>query len=439
MKKYSKLIMVLLVAALALSACKIATITPPEVEPTATVAATEAPTAVVVEPTEDLGPQPTADTRLTGDDGNMVCTLTEPFLQMLTRGQEPSKFPEVSEQDWVKGAENPTITIVEYTDFQCPYCQLFALEAEKLLEAFPDDVQLVYRPLPLDGLHANARQAAYAVEAAGAQGKIWDLYLSLFNNQAVFSPLTSEEFTAWLMAEAEGLGLDKAQFDADLTSETLRAKVDEEIANNFGLGLNSTPTLLLNGSRWEYDWSYAMLSNVVIVVKAEEDLTKECPSFEIDQEKTYTATIKTEKGDLVVELFPKEAPLAVNSFVYLARQGFYDGVTFHRVMHDFVAQTGDPTGTGWSGAGYQYREEVVEGLNFSQPYMLGVAKNATPGTSGSQFFITYVPADQLNGGYTVFGKLIEGEDVLLQITERDPQQAPDFDGDKIISITINEK
>ena len=92
-----------------------------------------------------------------------------------------------------------------------------------------------------------------------------------------------------------------------------------------------------------------------LVMKSETDLAVECPPFEIDEDKEYTATITTEDGEMVLELYPKSAPLAVNSFVYLAREGFYDGVTFHRVYHTFMAQAGDPPGTGWSGAGYQYR------------------------------------------------------------------------------------
>jgi peptidyl-prolyl cis-trans isomerase A (cyclophilin A) len=105
-----------------------------------------------------------------------------------------------------------------------------------------------------------------------------------------------------------------------------------------------------------------------------------------------------------------------------------------------MAQTGDPTGTGWSGAGYQYREEIVPELTFDEPYMVGVARGQEAGTSGSQFFITYVPYPSLNGLYTIFGKLVDGVDVLEQITERDADQNPDAPaGDEIISITINEQ
>ena len=441
MKKVSKFVLLFLVAALALSACKVATITPPTVEPTATVQETETATEVVAEPTEDLTPQPTADTRLTDDDGNMVCTIVEPLFSELTPEQEAqlAVFPPVSEEDWTKGPEDAIITIIEYTEFQCPYCAMAYQELEKLMDMYPEDVRLVYRPYPLISIHPNSQVAAQAAEAAGLQGKFWEMYSNLFDKQSEWIDLTAEEFLTWLAAEATTLGLDEAQFSQDTVSDAVREKIQSSMDYGASIGMNSVPTVLING-RPISNWYASGIKPIIEVVKVEDSLMKECPPWVIDVEKTYTATIKTEKGDLVVELFPKEAPLAVNSFVYLAREGFYDGVTFHRVYHDFMAQTGDPTGTGWSGAGYQYREEIVPELTFDEPYMVGVARGQAAGTSGSQFFITYVPYPTLNGLYTIFGKLVDGVDVLEQITERDADQNPDAPaGDEIISITINEK
>ena len=441
MKKISKVVLFLLVASLALSACQVATITPPATEPTAIVEETEVATEVVVEPTEDLGPQPTADTRLTGDDGKMVCTIVEPLFSELTPEQEAqlAVFPPVSDADWTKGPEDAMITVIEYTDFQCPYCSMAQAEFEKLMEMYPDDVRLVYRSLPLVGIHPNATVAAQAAEAAGAQGKFWEMYDALFTKQADWSALTSEEFVAWLSAEATALGLDEAQFSEDLVSEAIQTKIQDQIDYANSIGLGSTPTVLVNG-RPISNWYASGISPIIEVVKIEDSLMKECPPWVIDVEKTYTATITTENGEMTLELYPKAAPLAVNSFVYLAGEGFYDGVTFHRVYHTFMAQTGDPTGTGWSGAGYQFREETVPELTFDEAYMVGVARGQETGTSGSQFFITYVPYPSLNGLYTIFGKLVDGVDVFEQITERDADQNPDAPvGDEIISITINEK
>ncbi len=441
MKMISKVVLFLLVASLALSACQIATITPPEPEPTATEVVTEPTSEVVVEPTEDLGPQPTADTRLTGDDGNMVCTIVEPLFSELTPEQEAqlAVFPPVSDEDWAKGPEDALITVIEYTEFQCPYCAMAYLEFEKLMEMYPNDVRLVYRPYPLISIHPNSQVAAQAAEAAGLQGKFWEMYSNLFDKQSEWSGLTAEEFLAWLATEAKELGLDEEQFSQDTVSDVLKEKIQSAMDYGASIGLNSVPTVLING-RPINNWYASGIKPIIEVVKIEDSLMKECPPWVIDVEKTYTATITTENGAMTLDLYPKAAPLAVNSFVYLAREGFYDGVTFHRVYHTFMAQTGDPTGTGWSGAGYQFREETVDELTFDEAYMVGVARGQEAGTSGSQFFITYVPYPSLNGLYTIFGKLVDGVDVFEQITERDADQNPDAPvGDEIISITINEK
>ena len=138
-----------------------------------------------------------------------------------------------------------------------------------------------------------------------------------------------------------------------------------------------------------------------------------------------------------LRLFPQAAPLAVNSFIFLAHQGFYDGTTFHRVIEDFVAQGGDPTGTGGGEPGYRFTDEVDNGLIFDRPGLLAMA-NAGSNTNGSQFFITYQPLEALNGRHTIFGELIDGEDVLRSLTLRDPDQNPDFTGDQIIRIDIIE-
>ncbi|HJX12095.1 MAG TPA: peptidylprolyl isomerase [Dehalococcoidales bacterium] len=160
------------------------------------------------------------------------------------------------------------------------------------------------------------------------------------------------------------------------------------------------------------------------------------PPMTIDKNKKYTATIDTEKGTLVLELFAKDVPKTVNNFVFLARQGYYDGTTFHRVIPVFMAQGGDPTGTGRGGPGYRFEDEFT-----SHGHDAGVISmaNAGPNTNGSQFFITYVPVHQLDGKHSVFGKLTQGTDVLEGITPRDPSQNPQFEGDKIISVTIKEE
>ncbi|HOU11858.1 MAG TPA: peptidylprolyl isomerase [Anaerolineae bacterium] len=161
------------------------------------------------------------------------------------------------------------------------------------------------------------------------------------------------------------------------------------------------------------------------------------PAMVIDPTKTYIATIVTAKGDIVVQLFADKAPNTVNNFVFLAREGFYDNTTFHRVIADFMAQAGDPTGTGRGGPGYRFADEFDATLKHDGPGVLSMA-NAGPNTNGSQFFITFVETPWLNGRHTVFGKVIDGLDVLKSISLRDPQTAT-TPGDLIKTIRIEEK
>ncbi len=161
------------------------------------------------------------------------------------------------------------------------------------------------------------------------------------------------------------------------------------------------------------------------------------PEMVIDPDKDYTATIETEKGDIVVRLFADKVPNTVNNFVFLAQEGFYDNTTFHRVIPDFMAQAGDPTGTGRGGPGYDFADEFHPALKHEGPGILSMA-NAGPNTNGSQFFITHAPTPWLNGKHSIFGKVIRGMDVLLSLSPRDPQRAKK-PGDLIKTISITER
>ncbi len=164
------------------------------------------------------------------------------------------------------------------------------------------------------------------------------------------------------------------------------------------------------------------------------------PPMQIDTTKKYTATVTLAKGgSFVIELYAAKAPITVNSFVFLARQGYFDGVTFHRVLEGFMAQAGDPTGTGGGGPGYQFEYEAND-LSFDKAGVVAMAnKGAGSATNGSQFFITFDATPHLDGGYTIFGQVISGMDVVNGITLRDPEANPDFEGDVIQSIVITEE
>lgn len=160
------------------------------------------------------------------------------------------------------------------------------------------------------------------------------------------------------------------------------------------------------------------------------------PEFTLDLKKKYTATMTTDKGDIVIQLFADKAPVTVNNFVFLARQGYYDGTIFHRVIANFMAQGGDPTGTGMGGPGYKFKDEFHKDLRHNKPGILSMA-NAGPNTNGSQFFITHGPTPHLDNRHTVFGVVTEGMDVVMAIPLRDPMKTGSPAG-KILKVTITE-
>jgi cyclophilin family peptidyl-prolyl cis-trans isomerase len=164
-----------------------------------------------------------------------------------------------------------------------------------------------------------------------------------------------------------------------------------------------------------------------------------CPPMIINPDKSYTATLKTAKGDVVLQLFVDRAPLAVNNFVFLARSHWYDGITFLRVLPGILAQSGDPSETGLGNPGYLFESEIPPGLSFDKPGVVAMS-NTGPNSNGSQFFISETANLQMNGQYTIFGQVLSGMDVVASLAARDlipfPVPPP---GDELISVTITER
>jgi len=310
----------------------------------------------------------------------------------------------------------------------------------QLQSEYPDDIRTVYRHFPLVSIHDKAALAAQAAEAAGVQGQFWPMHDLLFERQADWSAMTVEQFQDWLLERAKELDIDDSQFAKDLVSTEIVDKVQAAWQRGQEIGLPGTPFLLINGQAWPNNlpMNVTNIKSIIELQRLEKRQFTSCPPMQVDPAKQYIATIKTEKGDIVIELLPDKAPLAVNNFVFLARNGWYDGITFHRVIPGFMAQTGDPSGTGFGGPGYAFVNESSD-LKFDKAGVVAMA-NAGPDTNGSQFFITYGPASQLDGGYTIFGRVISGQDVAESITPRDPSQPVELPpGDKILSVTIEEK
>jgi len=396
----------------------------PRPTPTAAFTATAVPTAI---------PSPTVTPFPTG------CQAAGALLP----SPDPN-IPAVSAADFTLGPANAAVTFMEYADFQCPYCAQLDPILKKLLAAYPGDVRLVFRFFPLDS-HDKALVSAQVAQAAGLQGKFWEMHDLLFNTLSIWGSMTPNDFLTWATAQAAMLGLDSKKLAADaVLPDVVNQVQNDQIAAN-AIGIPGTPYMLANGLSIGSNLDESTLNFVVDLIKKlaalEPKRVKDCPPVTIDKTKQYLATLNTTRGDVVIQLFPDKAPLAVNSFVFLARRGWYDGVPFHRVIANFVAQTGDPTGTGRGNPGYFIVNEINTDLKFDKAGVVALA-NSGPNSSGSQFFITYAAQPHLDGGYTIFGQVIQGMDVVQKLTQIDAAAAngaPRPEPDKIIKVTIEVK
>ena len=308
----------------------------------------------------------------------------------------------------------------------------------QLSKTFPKDVQIVYRHFPLQG-HDKSMLAAQAAEAAGKQGKFWEMHDAIFAGQNTWAGYQSDQFDTWLVEQAKGLGLDTTKFATDLKSDEIVNKVKQAQADAMNIPIPGTPFLLINGKPYEGPRDAESLNAIVNLTTLQDRQYPECPPMTIDAKKLYTATIKTDTGDIVIQLFPDKAPMAVNSFVFLAQHNWFDNTIFHRVIPGFIAQAGDPSGSGYGGPGYAFSNEITATSRFDKPGLVGMA-SAGPNSNGSQFFITFAPAPDLDGQYTIFGQVIQGLDIAEKLNARDPGLAGALpEASKILTVTIVEK
>jgi cyclophilin family peptidyl-prolyl cis-trans isomerase/protein-disulfide isomerase len=351
----------------------------------------------------------------------------------------PSLFPPESKDDHVRGAENPSVIITEYSDYQDLRSGLLAEVVNRLLEEYPNDVRVVSRIFPLMSVNNKAALAAQAAEAAAEQDQFWEMHNLLYAEQENWVNLSVEDFEQWISAQASALEMNVDQFKVDLHRADIVANVQEAWEDGQKIGLPGTPLILINGQIYGGPRDYNSLRDILQLILLGKRQFTSCPSVTVQQNKQYIATLHTEKGDIVIQLFADKAPITVNSFLFLARQGWYDDITFHRVIPDLFAQTGDPSGTGKGNPGYYFITELDPTLKFDKPGMVAMV-NSGPDTSGSQFFITYAPTSQYDGQYTIFGQVLSGMEALRQLTPRDGQPGADTPpGDKLTSISIEEK
>ncbi len=353
------------------------------------------------------------------------------------------------------GSVDAPVTVVEFSEILCGHCRTFNQESlAQILEEYVPTGQVRYVGHYMAFDREESKQYLEAAMCAAEQGRYFAF------EEAVFE--RGEGYDLKLEESAEAIDLDTQQFNACLEDDRYLEAVRDAMVDATEMGVTSTPTFFVNGQMVvgnrpdeirrlieealasgnssgdnDSEESSTMAKTMPENPAARNGMYDSPPPMVIDPEKDYVATIETEKGDIVVDLFEARAPKTVNNFVFLAREGFYDNTTFHRVIEDFMAQAGDPTGSGMGGPGYRFTDEFHPELKHDSPGILSMA-NAGPNTNGSQFFITFVPTPWLDNKHAVFGKVVEGMDVLMSIDVRDPQMARE-PGDLIKTIRIEER
>lgn len=355
------------------------------------------------------------------------------------------KLPAVEPDEWIDGSFNAPITLYLYDDLQCPYCAKFDTIFHGVVKAYPDDVRLVYRHWPLTSIHPNAVPAAIAAEAAGKQGKFFAMTHFLFTNQAEWSGKSPADFTLWVNEKAASLGLDAATFANDQNDAATIKKVSDDTKASDALfhqlstsmpeaGGFGTPTLFIDNYLFRaQEMSVKSISLIIDLIKFNKTNSLECPAMQIDVSKDYKAKITTSKGDILVDLLEKEAPVSVNSFVSLAKQGWFNGNALF--VTDQIILSGDKSNTSYGDAGYAFLDENRNQKTFEKEGMLALF-NFKAGTNGSRFFINKTELPAINGRYTIFGIVTQGMDVVKSLASYD-ESMPLDKADKIISVSIS--
>jgi cyclophilin family peptidyl-prolyl cis-trans isomerase/protein-disulfide isomerase len=339
----------------------------------------------------------------------------------------------------VFGPKEAPVTIIAFSDYQCLPCAFLAASLRQIRFTHPKDVRIIYLHAP-QANRALDDLAIQAVEAADLQGKFWEMHDLLFEKQTEWSGLIPDDFKTWAIRQTASLGLVASQFQSDFEGSVVAARLQQAIQFTAGVQPFSPPLLFVNSaSPYSSLADFASLDTVIRMDALAARQFSACPPSNTDPLKQFIVTLHTSKGEVVLQLYPDKAPLAVNNFVFLARQGWYDGITFYKVIPGLQVMTGDPSETGLGNPGYLFSTEIAKDLRFDQPGMVAMDNNG-PETNGSRFFITLTPAPQLDGQYTIFGQVLSGLDILSTLTTRLQQPGIVLPlGDDLISVTIDER
>lgn len=350
----------------------------------------------------------------------------------------------VNAQDRIRGNPQAAATLIEYADFQCPECALFNTAFMTTFATLSNTVRLIYRYFPL-GANDKALVTARAAEAAGLQGKFWEMHDLLYDKQKEWSSRPVAEISATLKTYAEQLQLDAAKFEQDLSSEAVAARVQRDLESGAAANVGQTPTLFLDGREapviaFQQPDTLQQLKNYADQrAQANAGVSASAKTFEFTQpeqvtnkDAKYVMTVKTSKGDIVAELDPALAPVNVNSTVFLAQQSYFDNTPVLSNETDLGAVLfSNPTPVG--NPGYLCDVELGSS-NFDKPGVLALYRTSQTQNS-PQFIMTYSPTTQLDGQYTVIGQIVSGLDVIKTLTAT----VGTTQGDTITSVTVEEK
>ena len=394
----------------------------------------EAVAAAPAAPVPTAAPAKPAECRIVTD----TFGIEEPNLTLL-------------KDDHVFGKVDATSTLVEYGDPQCPACAAFQPMVKTLLASYSDTLKIVSRHYPLTSIHDKALVASRALEAANEQGKFSELQDLLYSRQTEWSSVPITDFNKTLDGFAKELKMDVDKFDKSLASPEIAARVDRDIKSGTVLQLQATPSLFLDGQPIPSTaFSDPNLGpNLASYLKrragyktflAAKPLRFAKPESVSDGKSIYEVTLKTSKGDVVLELDPKIAPVNVNSFLFLAQKGYYNDTKIQ--LNDAQVNAllfSDPSGSGLGTSGYECDSELsaTPATAWKTPGTVALFKSTGQDAdqTGSQIVITFAESPQLAGAFTVIGQVTKGLELAKMLAPDDGKATPD----KIVSVSVIKK
>jgi len=344
---------------------------------------------------------------------------SSPARPLTTPTPSLAPVPTPSDRDWQRGPSSAPVTLLAYMDFQCAPCNAAALAMDHVFVRHPGQVLQIYRPFPLSNVEDKANLAAEIAEAAGRQGSFWPMHDLLVERFSEWRTLEPDAFLIWAEQAAESLGLNPVSLGKTLDDPTLAAGIAERYAESQASGIPGAPFVLLNGRPFLLVSDEAQLEAAVRLGILSTQQTGEYPQMDLQPGRDYLARLETNLGEIQMQLYADTAPLAVNSFVHLAQQGWYVDAGAYQVVPGQWVALGDPSWTGVGDAGYHYPLETVSTRSFDRVGMVGVIPTG-PEVNGARFFVGLVPLPEYDETHTVMGRITQGLDILASLSGRNP-------------------